>query len=736
MDVMSPLGLRTQSLLGVLILALVADVAWAADRSYGDRLVGDRNAKWQITANKMSYDRDEGLYVAEGDVVITRGGQVLKANEARYNEKTGMVEAIGDVVLETNGDIVRAAKAVFDLNSQTGKITKGRIFLRENHYYISGDDMEKTGPDTYVVKGCHVTTCEGDKPDWSITGSEVEITVEGYGTVKNAVFRIRDLPAFFLPYALFPAKTKRQSGVLPPSVGYSSLNGVQVEVPIYWAISDRMDATFYEQYLSERGLMQGFEYRYVAEDESKGDFLFDILRDKIGEKDLTDPDELNLSPLPRTNETRYWLRSRTNQQLPLGVKAKLDTDYVSDRDYFKEFYGSLFGYRARPNIVRDFGRPLDDIWSPTRRSALRLDRDQPGYSLQAISSYYERPDNPPDDPTPQPLGGLDFNLLPGTLPIAPFFMAFNTDYDYIWREAGPRGQRASLTPLLTYPMWLGRYLQFEPSVGYTRNAQWLDQSVRGKDKQYRDAYDAQAKFSTVVERIYETDWASANKLKHKIVPSLLYNYRVHKDLDAYRPWFESMDADGKMNRVALALDHFLDARRETEKEGVLYEQWTRFTLIQGYRIDGTWWDEGLSKEERPFEPLVGILTLRPLSNLYLDTEVHWDYYEKDIPFADVSLALNIPRSGGRTDSIGVDYQYVKDGNKGFNANAHVNLGYGFAVGGTIRRNLNTEDSLAKGLYLDYQSQCWGVRVISDNLDGIGSIMVQFRLLGLGAIGTK
>jgi len=733
---MSPLGLRTQILLGVLFLALVADVAWAADRSYGDRLVGDRNAKWQITANKMSYDRDEGLYVAEGDVVITRGGQVLKANEARYNEKTGMVEAIGDVVLETNGDIVRAAKAVFDLNSQTGKLTKGRIFLRENHYYISGDDMEKTGPDTYVVKGFHLTTCDGDKPDWSITGSEVEITVEGYGTVKNAVFRIRDLPAFFLPYALFPATTKRQSGVLPPAVGYSSLNGVQVEVPIYWAISDRMDATFYEQYLSERGLMQGLEYRYVAEDESKGNFLFDILQDKIGEKDLTDPDELDISPLPRTNETRYWLRSRTNQQLPLGVKAKLDTDYVSDRDYFKEFYGNLFGYRARPNLVRDFGRPLDDIWSPTRRSALRLDRDQPGYSLQAISSYYERPDNPPDDPTPQPLGGLDFNLLPGTLPIAPFFMSLNTDYDYIWREVGPRGQRASLTPLLTYPMWLGRYLQFEPSVSYTRNAQWLDQSVRGKGKQSSDAYDAQARFSTLMEKIYETNWTSANKLRHKIVPSLLYNYRVHKDMDAYRPWFESMDAEGKMNRVALALDNFLDARRETEKEGVLYEQWTRFTLIQGYRINGTWWDEDLSKAERPFEPLIGILTLSPLSNLYLNTEVHWDHYDKDIPFAGVSLALNIPRSGGRTDILGVDYQYVKDGNKGFNANGFVNLGYGFGVGGGVRIDLNTKASLAKGLYLDYQSQCWGVRVISDNLDGVGSIMVHFRLLGLSAIGAK
>ena len=724
------------SLLIFLVLALVGEKAWAVGSSLGDRFLGDRNAKWQITADKMSYDREEGLFRAEGNVVIMRGGQVLKANEARYNEKTGMVEAVGDVVLETNGDVLRAEKALFDLNSQTGKITKGRIFLRENHYYISGDDMEKTGPNTYLVKGFHVTTCDGDKPDWSITGSEVEITVEGYGSLKNAVFRIRDLPAFFLPYAVFPAMTKRQSGVLPPAVGYSSLNGLTAEVPVFWAISDRMDATFYEQFMSERGLMQGFEYRYVAEEESKGVLLFDILLDRKGEKDLTDPDDLDLSPFPRTNETRYWLRSRTNQQLPLGVRAKLDTDYVSDRDYFKEFYGNLFGYRARPNLVRDYGRPVDDIWSPTRRSALRLDRDQPGYSLQAISSYYERPDKPADDPTPQPLGGLDFNLLPGTLPIAPFFTAFNTDFDYIWRETGPRGQRASFTPLLTYPMWLNRYLQFEPSVSYTGNALWVDQSERGKGNQYRNAYDAETRFSTVLERIYDTDWASATKLKHKIVPSLLYNYRAYKNLNGVQPWFESMDADGSMNRVALALDNFLDARRDTEKEGALYEQWTRFTLFQGYRLDGTWWDKGLSGEDRPFEPLAGILTLRPFSNLYLDTEVHWDWYDKNIPFADVALALNIPRSGGRTDYIGVDYQYVKEGDKGFNANAFVNLDYGFSIGGGIRRDLNTENSLSKSLYIDYQSQCWGVRVISSNLDGIGSIMVHFRLLGFGQIGSR
>jgi LPS-assembly protein len=724
------------SLLGLLLLALVAEAAWAAERSFEERFVGERSAKWQITADKLSYDRDEGLYVAQGNVVIVRGGQVLKAKEARYNEKTGMVEAIGDVVLEANGDILKAEKAVFDLNSQTGKITKGRIFLHQNHYYISGEDMEKTGPNTYVVKSCNVTTCEGETPDWSITGSEVEITLEGYGTVKNAVFRIRDLPAFYLPYTLFPAKSKRQSGSLPPAAGYSSLNGAQVEVPIYWAISDQMDATFYEQYMSERGLMQGFEYRYVAEEASKGDFLFDVLQDKIEEKDLSDSDQLNISPLPRTNETRYWLRSRENQQLPLGVRAKLDTDYVSDQDYLKEFYGNLFGYRARPNLQRDFGRPVDDIWSPTRRSALRLDRDQQGYSLQAISSYYENPVRPLNDITPQPLAGLDYNLLPGTLPIAPLFMALNTDYDYIWRGTGPRGQQASVTPLLTYPMWMSRYLQFEPSISYTGRAQWLSQSDTGKADQYLDAYDAQARFSTVLERVYDTNWASAAKLMHKFVPSLIYDYRVYHQPNTLQPWFDPLAAAGSANRIALVLDNFLDARKDTEKQGALYEQWTRFTLIQGYRLDGTYWDNGLSGEKRPFEPLIGILTLRPSSIVYLDTEVQYDYYEKDVPFADVSLALSIPRSGGRVDSIGVDYQFARNGNQGLGGSANINLAYGFSVGGGLSRDISAGSSLAKSLYVDYQSQCWGVRVISDNVSGVGSFMVQFRLLGIGQIGSK
>lgn len=730
-------GGKAGAFLAVVWLVLWVPGAWGLDRTLEDRFLKDETGSWEITAKTLSYDQGEGLYVAEGDVVVSRGTQVLRADRAKYNEKTGMIEVKGNVVLESNGDILKAEEAVLDLQSQAGKITGGHIFLKENHYNIRGETMEKTGPNTYVVKECRITTCDGDVPDWSITGSEVKITLEGYGSVKNAFFKIKDYPAFYLPYAIFPAKTKRQTGFLPPALGYSNRRGAEAEVPFFWAISDQMDATFYERYMTDRGFMQGLEYRYAAEEDSKGTFLFDILSDQVEEKDLTDPDEAQLSPFPRTNKTRYWLRGRSNQQMPLGIRAKLDADYVSDQDYLKEFEGNLFGYRSRPDLVETFNRPMEEIWSPSRRSALRLDRDREDYSLQAVSSYYQGPENPSNDPTPQPLAGLDFSLLPRSLPRSPLFLRLNSDFDYIWREDGQKGERFSLTPQVGYPMWFGKYLELEPSVGYTVTAQRFDRPSGEKLDQTKDAYDFQTRLSTLLERTFDATWGGAAKLKHKFFPSLIYRYRVNRDSDLDQPWFEPMDVSGKSNLLVLALENFLDAKKQSEKGEVSYEQWATFSLYQGYDLDEARRDDGPGQEKKPFAPLTGILTVSPYPSLYFDAEARWDHYEKEITYADLSLQWIIERSGGRADRISIDYRYAEETDEnGLNLTFHVNLVKGFSAGAWIHRDVRRETSVSERFYLDYESQCWGVRVSLESASGVNSFMVFFRLLGLGGMGAK
>ena len=715
------------------LILLCAVTSSARDRFLKDNILEDRDARWQITAEKMNYFEKDGIYKAEGNVVITRNGQVLSSEKAIYNEKTGIVEVSKDVRLESNGDIIAGERGIFDLNNHNGQIIKGRIFLMENHLYIHGDIMEKTGPNTYLVKGCKVTTCDGVTPAWSITGSEVKVTVEGYGTVKHATFRIRDIPVLYFPYAIFPAKTKRQTGFLPPRAGYSDRNGIDMEVPFFWAVSEQADITLYERYIEKRGFMQGAELRYVAENDSKGMFLFDILSDRLEEKNMDNLEEVELSPFPRNNETRHWLRGKTDQDLPFGLKARLDADFLSDQDYLKEFGGGLFGYKARPDLANEYGRPVDDFYSPTRRSALRIDHDGEEYSLQAITSYYQRPENPINDNTAQPVGGLSFTALPRPVPGSPLFIEFDTDYDYIYREAGQKGHSLSFTPELSYPMWLGHYLEFKPSVGFTRDTQWLEDNTENIKQQSRDIYNMQARVGTILDRSFDLKWRTINRVKHKISPSITYDFRGHKDEDRYRPWFEPVDVEEDINRITLAIENILAARYESKKGDVTYSQLGTFSLSQGYDVEEARRDDEPWRKKEIFEPLVGVLAFSPFPQLDIDTEARWDHYDDDISFADVSLEFTMNRAGGRKDTYSLDYQYTKGENENLNYSLNINFAYGFSAGSSLKRDMKVGHNLGRSYWLDYQAQCWGMRLITENLDGVDSIMVTFQLLGIGGL---
>lgn len=729
-----PLVLISIILASLLLCLFNPQDSFGKKRYSKERFIGDDDTPWQITAKRLIYMEKEGLYVAEGDVVISKGDQFLYAQKVTYNTRTGIASVSEDVRLDSAGDILTGSHGVFNLKNHTGKIINGRLFLSENNYHVSGDVMEKLSKDTYLVKGCHLTTCDGARPAWSITGSEVKVTVEGYGTVKHAAFWVRGFPIFYVPYMIFPAKTKRQTGLLPPRVGYSSRNGIDTELPLFLVISDQVDATLYQRYMSERGYMQGLEFRYLGGEKSKGIFLFDILSDNIEEKNMSDQDELEISPFRRTNHTRYWLRGGADQNLPLGFHARLDTDYVSDQDYFREFEGSLFGYQARPDLTKELGRSLEDRYSPTRRSALRLSQFGDGYSLQALGSYHQRPEDLVEDRTPQPAGGFDYILLPDRFTDFPMFFSLESDYDYVWRDVGDRGHRASLSPELRFPWWLGRYVEFEPSIRYTHTAQWIDDDNQvNRDYQDKGAYDAQGRLSTSIERVFHLNGEKVKRVKHKVSPVLGYRYRNHLDKAEYRPWFEPVDDEGDINLVSFSLENYLDARLENKKGDVTYRQLATLTFTQGYDLHEARRNDEPGRNREPFVPLNGLLTVGPAKNIDIFCEAEWDHYDHEISFADVALRLSVDRSGNKKDSVNVDYRYDKAGQKNLSLTANVNLVSGFYVGGSLERDVELDHNISNSYWVGYDSQCWGMRVIAERGENETSIMVLFRLINFADI---
>lgn len=723
----------------------------AVNLSSKKKAIENDDTPWEITADSLSYNEKEGTYLAQKNVVIKKASQALYTEHAVFNTKTGIAKVSGGLRIETDGDIITGKEGTFNLNSQTGEIIDGSLFMKANHYYVSGSQMQKTGESTYVINDCTITTCDGAHPDWTITGSEVRVTIEGYGKVKHSALRIRDLPIIYVPYMIFPAKTKRQSGLLPPELGYSTLNGVEVQVPFYWAISDQTDATFYQRYMSKRGYMQGAEFRYVEGENSMGILEFDILSDKETPKNMSDKDALNISPYERTNQTRYWLRGRSDQDLPLGVIAHLDGDFVSDQDYLREFEEKLYGFGTRSKLQEESNRPFQEKRSPTRRSALRLSRDGESYALQGIASYYQQVEDPETKGLmEQPTGGLNFNLLQKQLMGWPVFFNFETDYDYVWSDEANRGHGLTLSPQVNFPFWLCPYVEFEPSFRYTYNSQWVDNNQGDNSHQYQTLYEANARLSTNVEKVYDTSWGNAKRLRHKVSPSLYYTYQGYDNDGKESPWFNPIDQDNygspwylsfsqneenqDRNRVIFSLENFLDARMEDKKGNVAYNQWAIFRLNQGYDID----EANNEGENKPFTPLTAELIVTPFPSIDLRGSTGWNYYEKTLSQTTLSGELTVQRYGGRRDYYEINYQhypYEDDGQTNINFRTNINLGYGFSVGGSLQRDLDVEKNISSSGWLGYMGQCWGVKLGAGKESGDTTVIVAVRLVGLGSAGS-
>ena len=633
-------------------------------------------------------------------------------------------------MLETGGDTLSGESGIFNFIQQTGSINNARLFIKENNFYVDGGRIEKSGEDNYFIRDFKLTTCDGETPEWSITGSEIKLTVEGYGRLRNGAFRVKGVPLVYVPYLLFPAKIKRQSGVLIPQAGYSGRNGVEFELPIFYALSDSADMTFYERYMTERGLMQGMELRYATGEDSRGYYNIDILSDRIEEKDMSDPDQIELSPFQRTNSGRYWLRGRTDQQLPMGIRARLDADVVSDQDYLREFESGMAGFNTRPDYETEFSRPVEEFNSPLRTSTLRLSRDSENYSLQALSSFYQRPEGFRNDTTPEPIAGLDFSMLPGFTGDLPMSFSLDSDYDYIWRDYGQKGHSLSISPRVLYPVWSGQYLRFVTAAGYTHDMQWLDNDIgHGTGNQSRDMFYGEVRLSTLLERIFDVDSSRAQRIKHKFTPSLAYEYRSHKDEGEYQPWFESIDEDGSANRVVFSLDNSIDAKKVDGSGNITYSQWATFRITQGYDIDESRRDMNPEQRKEPFEPLTAEVRLMPYSRLNMDAEVRWDHYNDDFSYADIALKYNMARENGRSDVYRLDYVYNDYGDKGLSYYVNINLTRGFALGSALKRDIEAGYDVEKSYWLEYLSHCWAIRFGVKEYNEESSIMFGFRLYG-------
>jgi len=680
----------------------------------------------EIEADELNYEKETQTYEAHGQVEVSRGDLSLRADHARLNNATKDLTAWGNVLLREGEDVVECQRLEVNVDSRVGKIYQGKLYLKDQNFHVTGREMEKLGENHYRVRDGSLTTCDAERPPWKFSVKEIEVkemALGGWGIAKGAIFYLEDIPLLYFPWGTLPVRQERQSGFLIPRVGYSSTYGPEVRTGFYWAPTKNMDATFYLDYLGDRGFKEGLDFRYAIDQDSKGRARFYFIDDRLFGKN------------------RYAFFAEHQQTLPYDFYVKWDINHVSDHQYLQDFDIDI------PD------RALIDSWSQRQlRSVVFGGKDWDKFSFLSEGMVFDdlTKISSGNDETVQKLPQISFYAHPQSLFQTPFFWDLTSSYANFWRERGVEAQRGDLFPTMSYPTRLFDVLKFESDLGLRETLYDSHNDLTGRLHGWksRQLLQADVQLSTEFYRVYDaetfsviSDLLKVTKWMHTIEPMVSYTY-VPRVNQTRLPVFDEVDQISFANQITYGVTQRLLGKGEGTNSGPV--EYGKLMISQSYSLENPSFFNPLFTDSdgkrRSFSNIRGELwwNLRP----YL--WAHWDAELNPSRGSFDAFDFSIIAKDLRNDAVSVQYRETRSTIKGLTLAGKVKTIAPLYLFGTYYYNFLTGTWIQAIFGAEYQAQCWSVGFMIEDRnrspDGTVKKELKFQfyvtLLNLGSIGGK
>ncbi len=666
---------------------------------------------WRIRAEKIIYEAPRHTYLAEGRVEITQGERRLRAARVEVNSVTKIAFLQGEVVLMLGEDILTGQEGHFNLATRCGEMRQARLFVKRNHFHVNSEVMRKTGENSYVAERATVTTCDADRPAWSFTARTLRVVLEGYAIGRHNVLRLGGVPVLYLPYGVAPVRTVRQSGLIMPFFGQHRAGGTIVEVPLFWAISNHADATFYQNVITNRGYMQGTEFRYRGHRGAAGNLRFVYLND-------------GHAGAPTHN--RYWAAGMINQPLTDSISFRGTLDRVSDAGYLQDFnYGYLGLSRYSRDLISEMGRDLEPQEVPVRVSTAVVSATPFWGNFTAFSRYYQK--LRADDPSPyHRLPGLSLTTLRWPLGKWPLALGVEAFYGHFLQNqrVSQQGEKLDFHPSLFSQLQLLPGLSLDGRVGYRQTLFIMERSLPGgpKEAPARQLFDAKV---SLASRWYK-DYGPAGggtRYRHLVQPELTYwnmpryNARRYPDFDPFDwGWVEHTsrnlplrDGDnplGAVNALTYGLSTSLLRRTLNPQGQALISDLFWFRLTQSVFFNSrTMGFDGYDIPHHRLSDFLGELESRPFRRLSLGLDLGVSPYYEGFNRSNVKVKFFDDQ---HRNYVSVGYLYIRDYASQINLEAYVDLLRSVKTWLNFSHTFLTNKKLERRYGVIFQRQCWGI----------------------------
>jgi len=296
-----------------------------------------------VTYSALRANAADGKLELTGQVDVHMGQREIQAEHATYDRAGNSIDVNGSV--HYRDPVVLVAGDTGHYGGEGGQFSHAQLDFLQRPGHATADQIMLSPGNIVTLRAVTYTSCPRPRADWQIRAHELTLDVDASrGVGHGAIVDFESVPILYLPWISFPLSSARESGLLFPNFGSSSLSGAFLGEPWYWNIAPNQDATFTPTYYSTRGLDLGAEYRLLTESD----------RGTV---------DANIMPHDRqTDSERSYVRLIDRYQMAWNTRIDVNFENVSDDEYFEDFTQGTQS-TSTPFLMRSLAAMhRDDIW--------------------------------------------------------------------------------------------------------------------------------------------------------------------------------------------------------------------------------------------------------------------------------------------------------------------------------------------------------------------------------------
>ena len=329
--------------------------------------VAEDSVIFDITGQKVYlYNKAEVIYK---DLKLNAGIIILDRN-TNFLESLGLPDTVKKgkflqtPVMYQGTDKYEGMRLTYNFKTKQGNVSMGFSEAEVGYYF--GEKIKRVTPEIYFIQnGRYTTSDDREDPEYYFYSPKMKIIPTDKVIARSVFLYIEGVPIFWVPFAIFPDRKGRSSGLIMPSYGNDSKYGVYIaRLGYFWATNDYMDIALTGSIFSKGKFDLNSRLRYNLKYSFSGNAEAGFSSISLGEDKDKD----------KYSSTEWQIKLSHNQTINPTTSLTGNLTFVSGKSYYDNTtfqYDDLLRQNAVSNLT------FSKNWAETPFSlTLNYNRDQ------------------------------------------------------------------------------------------------------------------------------------------------------------------------------------------------------------------------------------------------------------------------------------------------------------------------------------------------------------------------